>query len=144
MGEYWSLRNETQGIEYLNTVDGVFYNTGLANLLDVYAQDWLWYMEENRSCNLSVLVDKGVVKPLKKADFQKIIDFLRAAINKRIRELAPNYGGDYDTEGFYFIDAESDTSPSDMDLSDLRALMIAFLEMEHDMAPGDICLVVSD
>lgn len=144
MSEYWSLRNESQGIEYLNTVDGVFTNTGLSNILDVYDQDWLWYQEKDQDCNLSGLIDRGFVKPLKKADFQKIIDFLRSAINRRVRELVPNYEGEYDTEGFYFIDAESDDSPSDMDISDLRALYIAFLEMEHDSKPSDICLVVSD
>lgn len=58
--------------------------------------------------------------------------------------LSPDYGGDYDTEGFYFIDTENDESPSDMSIGALRALYIAFLEMEHDMNPGDVCLVISE
>ncbi len=144
MSEYWRLENVTQEITYLNTVDGLFINSGLAELLDVYTDDYLWEQQERYEFQFQKLVDDGIVTPMKELDFTKIIDYLRREINRRIRELRPNYGGDYDTEGFYFIDGIDDEMPSDEEIGDLRALYIAFLEMKYDMKPGDICLVISE
>lgn len=71
MSEYWRLENVTQEITYLNTVDGLFINSGLAELLDVYTDDYLWEQQERYEFQFQKLVDDGIVTPMKELDLFK-------------------------------------------------------------------------